>query len=120
MEKLEFIVPWPPKELSPNARVHWATKSRKAKKHRNDCWLIASRSIAKINYQFSTERLKFKMTFIPPDRRRRDDDNLVASMKAARDGISIALGIDDKRFITEPVMSDEIGGYVKIEISELK
>ena len=35
--------------------------------------------------------------FHPPDNRHRDDDNLEASMKGARDGICAAAGIDDSQ-----------------------
>ena len=33
-------LPWPPKELSPNARVHWAKKSKAAKAYRLQCGLM--------------------------------------------------------------------------------
>ncbi|SOS36014.1 hypothetical protein CFBP6411_04657 [Pseudomonas syringae group genomosp. 3] len=36
----DLILPWPPKVLSPNARTHWATKSRAAKAYRNTCYLL--------------------------------------------------------------------------------
>jgi hypothetical protein len=38
----------------------------------------------------------------PADRRRRDADGLLSSMKAALDGIAESLGIDDSRFIPHP------------------
>jgi len=46
-------------------------------------------------------RIKMKITFYPPDRKRRDDDNMIASFKAARDGLADALGVDDRRFRPE-------------------
>lgn len=57
------------------------------------------------------------LTFCPPDRRKRDDDNLVAAFKAGRDGIAQAMGIDDHRLsllvkIGEPVE----GGAVLVSI----
>ena len=39
-----------------------------------------------------------RITFYPPDARRRDDDNMIGSFRAARDGIADALGVDDRRF----------------------
>jgi len=39
--------------------------------------------------------LQIKITFCPPDKRRRDLDNLYATFKAYQDGIFEALGLDD-------------------------
>lgn len=55
--------------------------------------------------------------FYPPDRRARDDDNMIASFKAGRDGIALALGIDDKRFVTKPFVQNAIGGYIKVRLT---
>ena len=51
------------------------------------------------------------MTFCPPDHRRRDLDNIIASMKAANDGIADALGIDDSRFISTYSMGSPVKGW---------
>ena len=58
------------------------------------------------------------MTFIPPDRRSYDRDNLVARMKSGIDGLSDALRINDKRFNTviSTMDQDYLGGFVKIRI----
>lgn len=37
---IELRLPWPPKELSPNARVHLSKRSRAAKAYRFECGLI--------------------------------------------------------------------------------
>lgn len=59
------------------------------------------------------------MDFYPPDKRRRDDDGLLSSMKAARDGIADALGIDDHRFVSHPYVKEEVrkGGAVVVRIT---
>ena len=62
-------------------------------------------------------RLHLWIDFYPPDRRARDDDNMIASFKSGRDGIADALGIDDKRFICHPFVSDQIGGMVKFSVT---
>ena len=58
------------------------------------------------------------MTFIPPDRRSYDRDNLVARMKSGIDGLSDALRINDKRFNTviSTMDTDRYGGFVHIRI----
>jgi len=108
-------LPWPPKELSPNARVFWAKKSKIAKKYRLDCKLL---SVNKITLPES-EKLHLWITFYPPDKRKRDDDNLIASFKSGRDGVADALKVDDSRFITHPFVSDCVvkGGCVSIKIT---
>lgn len=59
------------------------------------------------------------ITFNPPDRRQRDDDNAIASFKAARDGIALGLGVDDRVFRPTYVFGDPIkGGRVLVEIGE--
>ena len=58
------------------------------------------------------------MTFIPPDKRSYDRDNLVARMKAGIDGLADALRINDKRFNTviSTMDQDRYGGFVRIRI----
>ena len=66
--------------------------------------------------------LQWRLVFCPPDKRRRDLDNLYSSMKNTSDGIFAALGADDsriKRAVLEfgPV---EPGGAVYVEIKMLE
>lgn len=61
------------------------------------------------------------LTFCPPDRRKRDDDNLVAAFKAGRDGIAQAMGIDDHRLSLLVRMGDPVEhGAVLVELIEEK
>lgn len=112
---LEVIFGWPPKELNPNFRAHWSVKSKATKAYKTACWALAKES--GITAPATEGRLHLWIDFYPPDRRHRDDDNMIASFKAGRDGLALALGIDDKRFITHPFVSEEIGGMVKIRIT---
>ena len=61
--------------------------------------------------------LTIELAFYPPDRRRRDKDNLVACMKAAIDGLADALGVDDSRFTYVYAYPEEIGGRVVVTVS---
>lgn len=107
------ILPWPPKELSPNSRGHWARKSKAAKRYRMQCHLLTRQA----GVVAPEGRVLLSLTFCPPDNRRRDDDNCVASMKSGRDGIADALGVDDSRFVTTIQMGEPIkGGAVKVWI----
>jgi len=112
----EVVLPWPPKALSPNARVHWAVKSKAAAAYKAACWALCKQAgmVAPPH-----KKIALWLDFVPPNRRRRDDDNLVASFKSGRDGLADALGIDDKRFRTFPFVSDDIGGFVRVRLTDL-
>ena len=87
-----LTLPWPPAILSPNARAHWAEKARAAKKYRRDaCYMAQAMGCRAL----SAPRLTVEITFHPPDARRRDTDNMLASIKAGLDGIADATGVDD-------------------------
>ena len=81
------FLPWPPKELSPNASIHWAKKA------------------------------KFKKAFYPPDKRHRDADNMVAAIKSGLDGLADALMVNDRLFLPTFIFSDEPKGYVEVIIN---
>ncbi|SOE49110.1 hypothetical protein ODI_R1848 [Orrella dioscoreae] len=64
--------------------------------------------------------MKVTLTFVAPDRRRRDIDNLLACMKSQMDGIAIALGVDDSQF--RPITLDDgldtaRRGFVRVDIT---
>ena len=107
-------LPWPPKELSPNARVHWAKKAKAAKSYRLLAHLLACRLKCPVGW----EAAKVSITFEPPDNRRRDLDNMLASIKSGLDGISAAIGVDDSRWtvtIAKGVYNK--GGRVIVEVT---
>lgn len=98
-----ITLPWPDKRLSPNARLHWRAKvgpKQAAKIAAGHLAYAASRGFqgALDAMRASDEPIPVTITFYPPDRRHRDDDNMIGSFKAARDGIADALGINDRRF----------------------
>ena len=43
---LEFMLPWPPSELSPNGRLHWAKAYKHKKAYRQACWAVALTQMA--------------------------------------------------------------------------
>lgn len=109
-----FDLPWPDKLLSPNARVHWRRKSPLTKAARTTAATLAGAAFpTKPEWPSAT----VAMVFHPPDNRRRDRDNLIASMKAANDGIADAIGIDDCRFVSSYAMGEVVkGGLVRVTI----
>ena len=103
------LLPWPPKELSPNARVHWAKKAKAAKSYRNGAVWVTPRDEPGRNVT---------ITFNPPDNRRRDLDNMLASIKSGLDGIAAAIGVDDSQW-SLTIRKGEIvkGGLVTVEVT---
>jgi crossover junction endodeoxyribonuclease RusA len=98
-----ITLPWPDKGLSPNARLHWAPKAKlKAEARTIAGWttieLLRGQSVAATIAITSPDKIPMTITFYPPDKRLRDDDNMVGSFKSYRDGIADALGVDDRRF----------------------
>ena len=115
---IELVLGCPPSNLSPNARLHWAKLARAKKQYRNACFSVSKEQLKKFNTENIPEKLVLEMTFIPPDRRSYDRDNLVARMKSGIDGLADALKINDKRFNTviSTMDTDYLGGFVRIRI----
>mgnify|MGYP001195151922 FL=1 len=117
---IEVVLGWPPTDLSPNARKHWAVVAKAKKQYRKDCYSVSKEQLKKFKKitENIPERLVLEMTFIPPDRRSYDRDNLVARMKSGIDGLADALKINDKRFNTviSTMDQDYLGGFVRIRI----
>ena len=104
----EILLPWPPRELHPNGRAHWAVKARHARKQRADAILLARQAgYDKIDWP-ENGRLAVWITGYAKDRRRRDEDGMLSSIKWALDGIAEVMGVDDSRFVPLPFISIEI------------
>ena len=112
-------LPWPPKATSPNARAHWAAVHRARSRYRADARILAIAAGARDAGKAPPPHAALHVTLrvYPPDRRRRDLDNIVASLKSALDGIADALGVDDSRFRLSIEMSDPVaGGRIDVEV----
>lgn len=64
-----------------------------------------------------TGALHLTITFAPPDRQRRDLDNMLASIKAGLDGLSQVLEVDDSRWSLTIRKAETIGGFVRVEVT---
>jgi crossover junction endodeoxyribonuclease RusA len=115
MKTAEFFLDWPVKTLSPNARQHWSrvASAKKAAK-RNAYYSVLQAGIGKID----ADTITVKLSFFPPDARHRDTDNILSSCKAALDGVSEAIGIDDRKWnlVLEPRGPIEKNGMVKVKL----
>ena len=116
-------LPYPPKELSPNSRTHWAKKSKAMRESK----LLATAEMTTEMMELPRERkeivgtkhdLRLCVVFHPARKGRYDRDNALARCKGYIDGIAVALDIDDTQF--EPIIlrrGDVVkGGIVEFEI----
>lgn len=108
-----IVLPWPPSILSPNARSHWAARAKYAKEYRRACWVLTLEAKLPV---MPDGRVYLALEFVPPDRRHRDRDNMLAAMKSGLDGIADALGVNDSRFDLTLRVADEIGGFVRVTL----
>ena len=108
-----LILPWPPKELSPNARMHWAALAKAKKAFRARCTWAAREQGAR---PIKADKLHLSLTFYAPTRRAYDLDNALARMKSGLDGLADVLGVDDKHWGLSITRADTVGGYVQVEV----
>ena len=112
-------LPFPDRRLNPNNSKgkHWAATVALRKAARADAALLTRTVGAGVRFAAGQE-VELAITFIQPDRRARDRDNLLAACKPMLDGVADALGVNDSQF--EPVtIRREYGkkpGAVLIEI----
>lgn len=88
-------LPWPSRDLHPNARVHWSKKAKAVKQAREDAaWWAKAAGVKRIK----EDALSVNVVFFPPDNRRRDVDGMLSSLKPAIDGIADVTGVDDSKW----------------------
>jgi len=115
----DLILPWPSADLSPNARGHWSKRMRATKEARGLAFVMARKigwNVSLSTPWASDAPITLHVDVFPPDRRRRDDDNMSARFKAYRDGIADALGINDSRFRESLFIHDhpKPGGQIRV------
>lgn len=116
-----IVLPWPDKRLSPNARLHWKAKvgPKQAARIAAQHYTLASKGFYSVRDAFkgTDGPIPVVVRFYPPDRRHRDDDNMIGSFKSHRDGIAEVLGVDDRRFRPHYFFeTPEKPGRVEVEI----
>jgi crossover junction endodeoxyribonuclease RusA len=115
-----FDFPYPPRDVSPNARKHWRVKAKATAAYRRDCYVTALAYGAQyLRAKLGEGKIDLRVCVSHPDRRRRDDDNAYSSFKSGRDGLADALGVDDNRFRTTYEVADDPcpGGRVRVTLA---
>jgi crossover junction endodeoxyribonuclease RusA len=102
---LTVQLPWPDPKLNPNQSkgVHWAGTSALRKRARTDAfWLTRGAMLQNLMAcrpdALGAGDVAVTITFVQPDKRRRDRDNILAALKPSLDGLAEAIGVDDSRF----------------------
>lgn len=113
---MRLVLPWPPKQCNPNARVHHHELARQKAALR---WSWAMQAKQQGASTLSAQALHLTLTFVAPDRRARDLDNCLSACKAGLDGLRDVLGVDDSRwtYTLRPIPTDRIGGFVEVEVA---
>jgi crossover junction endodeoxyribonuclease RusA len=100
--------------LNPNKRLHWALKAKVTSKARTTWGWELTRFKASLK-----GKTEFAITFAPPDKKRRDVDNAIASSKPLLDALADITGIDDSKFKIawgREFMRPMQGGAVFVEV----
>ena|SRR5687768_6361007 len=115
-------LPFPTPELMPNRKNgrHWgATHGAKSAAYEAGyylTWEAAKRHTGK--WHPTNGQVPVTLTFCPPDRRKRDLDNLLAACKPVLDGVAAALLMDDREFDPVTIKRGEVrkAGAVVLEV----
>lgn len=91
---IKIELPYPDSILNPNRKAHWSKKHRAQRKQKEMAFWVAKERGAPPR----KKKYDINVIFHPPDNRRRDEDNAIASLKGAFDGIALAWGVDDSLF----------------------
>lgn len=113
---MQLVLPWPPSELSPNARGHWTKRLKPKQTYFDNCYILACSKLPTL----PEGKIPLSITFYPP-RNIGDIDNFLASFKSGLDGVCAAWMINDRVF--RPMILDvgESGkpGKIILEISNV-
>jgi len=118
---MKITLSWPDKRLSPNARIHHHELAPVKAAARSDAakatWAAAPAPVRRA-IASGEGRIELTVRFFPPDKRHRDDDNMIGAFKAARDGIADGLGVNDRRFRAHYIFADpEKPGRIEVVLS---
>ena len=116
---LRIVLPLPPKELSPNAGKKWPVGmiNRITQKAQSDTIALVREQIPR---GVPLEQATVTVTFVVPDQRDRDKDNLVAASKPYMDGlVKAGVIIDDNWKVIRAVYEMEYEKGISATIIEV-
>lgn len=111
-----ITLPWPPADLTPHAKGGWRPKAKATKSYREQAFWLSKAAKVPCN-----PNAVLTFTYHPPNRARRDVQNMPGRLKAAIDGIADAMRCDDHGF--RPRFPDHFGevrpgGAIVVEVGQ--
>lgn len=120
LDRLTIRLPWPDTSLMANRKSgkHWGS-THAAKVRARESAFFAAREALGRNILARAGHVPVSITWVAPNRIRRDLDGLLSAEKPRLDGIAAALGIDDSQFrplTLDGALDVEKKGFVLVEI----
>lgn len=120
LDRLTIRLPWPGTSLMANRKngKHWLS-SHSAKVRAREAAFLATKEALGRNSLADADQMPVAITWVAPNRIRRDLDGLLSAEKPRLDGIAAALGIDDSQFrplILDRALDADKKGFVLVEI----
>ena len=113
---MKITLIWPPASLSGHAKGNWHTKASMTRNHRQWAQIATLEALRGVRPVFPAGDIPIRIRFVPPDRRG-DRTNYPNRIKPAIDGIAVALGVNDKRFLPSYEFAEpEKPGRVEVTI----
>lgn len=120
MTSITITLPLPARELSPNARVHWAKKAKITKAHRQAAGITAWAATGDSEPPgWKKAKMQIKAYF--KTARYPDPTNFMASLKAYEDGIADAGVVENDRGLwpeRPEFFTDKLNPRIEITITE--
>lgn len=106
-------LPWPDRSMWPNSRVDRRQSAGTRRRYRQaGAWATKAAGWGALNW----DSAHLRITFCPPDRRKRDIDNMLAAIKSGLDGVSDVICVDDSLWDLTLRRGEVVkGGEVQIE-----
>lgn len=87
---------------------HWGSLAAVRKAANWQAFVLTKAAVQVHDWTQPEGCIPLAITFVMPDKRKRDVDNLLAACKQSLDGMAQALGVDDSRF--RPILLDWVQG----------
>lgn len=95
-QSVTIVLPHPPLPLRPNSRTHWRSKARAVKAYRALAKISATRSLA-MDAPPCWAKARVRVVWRCRTKIHPDPDNIIASLKAAFDGLADAGVVENDR-----------------------
>ena len=109
-DALIITLAWPDSLLSPNRVANWRKKATARKVARARAAIATRAGVGMLGAMPPDTSLEVSLTFCPPDKRKRDMDNVLSSLKSAIDGVADALAVNDCCFVYRMAWGDVVPG----------